>query len=68
MPQVESGGQDPGLAPFPGLWTVTAGGRPRGKAVKCDKLQKPQERVRATAHIIRMEREHRARGRWKRGR
>lgn len=64
MPRVESGGQDPGLAPSWGLRVVTPGGRPRGNAVKCEKLQKSQERVEATAHIIRMAREHTA---WFRG-
>lgn len=60
---VERGGES-GSAPSPGLRAVTPGGRPKGNAAKCEKLQKSQESVEATAHIIRTEREHTA---WFRG-
>lgn len=60
----ESGVQQTGSAPSPGLRAVTPGGRPRGNAAKRERLQKSQESVEATANIIRTQREHTA---WFRG-
>lgn len=56
--------QDWPLPHPPGQWVVTPEGRPKGKAIRCKQLQKPQGRAEATSHMIRMERRHIA---WFRG-